>query len=311
MNIRANNILGLVGNTPLINLDFMADKGSASLWGKAEYFNPLGSVKDRIAKAMVAAAEESGKLRPGGVLVEPTSGNTGIGLAMVAAVRGYRLILTMPDTMSPERRKLLRALGAELILTPGSKGMTGAVEAAENLVEENPDAVMLQQFNNPANPDVHRRTTGPEIIEQVPGPIGAFVAGVGTGGTITGVGEAIKKTYPDAQIVAVEPEESPVLSGGEAGAHKIQGIGAGFVPEVLNRNILDEVIRVGFDDARKTAVRLAREGGILVGISAGANVYAAGETARRLGEETNVVTVLCDTGERYLSGELFGEQSDE
>ena len=301
----ADNILDLVGQTPLINLNFMTDSGSGALWGKAEYFNPLGSVKDRIARAMVDAAEESGSLKPGGTLVEPTSGNTGIGLAMVAAVRGYRLILTMPDTMSQERRKLLRALGAELVLTPGAGGMTGAVEAAEKLVEENPSAVMLQQFNNPANPEIHRRTTGPEIIEQVPGPIDAFVAGVGTGGTITGAGGAIKEKYPRALIAAVEPAESPVLSGGDAGPHKIQGIGAGFVPRVLDRDLIDEVIKVGFDRARETTVRLAREGGILVGVSAGANVYASREIARRLGEGTNVVTILCDTGERYLSSELF------
>ncbi len=311
MNQQARDILELVGNTPLINLDFMTKKDSASLWGKAEYFNPLGSVKDRIAKAMVEAAEAAGELKPGGTLVEPTSGNTGIGLAMVAAVRGYRLILTMPDTMSLERRKLLRALGAELVLTPGAKGMAGAVAAAEKLVEENPSAIMPQQFNNPANPAIHRRTTGPEIIEQVPGPIGAFVAGVGTGGTITGAGEAIRKKYPDVLIVAVEPEESPILSGGEPGPHKIQGIGAGFVPEVLNREIIEEVIRVRFEDARETARRLAEKGGILVGISAGANVFAAGKVARRLGEEMNVVTVLCDTGERYLSGDLFGSKPDE
>ena len=304
----ADDILDLVGQTPLINLNFMTDSGSGSLWGKAEYFNPLGSVKDRIARAMVDAAEESGELKPGGTLVEPTSGNTGIGLAMVAAVRGYRLILTMPDTMSQERREILSALGAQLVLTPGSDGMKGAINAAKVLVAEKPDYYMPDQFANPANPDIHRKTTAPAIIEQAPDPIDAFVAGVGTGGTITGVGEVLKARYPDVQVVAVEPEDSPVLSGGQPGPHKIQGIGAGFIPEILDRDVIDDVILVGYGDARDTCQRLARECGILAGISAGANVWAALQMARRLGPGKTIVTIICDTGERYLSTLIFAAQ---
>lgn len=311
MNRRAENVLELVGKTPLINLDPLTENGSASLWGKAEYFNPLGSVKDRICLAMIEAAERSGELDPGGTLVEPTSGNTGIGLAMVAAVRGYRLILTMPETMSLERRKLLAALGAELILTPGPEGMKGAVERAEAILEENPDYLMLQQFKNPANPEIHEKTTGPEIIGQVPGKVDAFVAGVGTGGTVTGVGRALKKKYPGVLIAAVEPSGSPVLSGGKAGPHKIQGIGAGFIPDVLDRGILSEVIRVDYEDARDMSGKLARKAGIMAGVSAGANVWAARKVAKRLGPGKNVVTVLCDTGERYLASELFGSPAEE
>ena len=307
MNKQATTILDLIGNTPLVKLSALTGDGDASVWGKLESFNPLGSVKDRICLAMVTAAEEEGRLSSGGTIVEPTSGNTGIGLAMVAAVRGYRLILTMPDTMSVERRNLLSALGAELILTPGAEGMKGAITAAEAIVEENPSYVMLNQFTNPANPAIHRRTTAPEIIEQAPSPIDAFVAGVGTGGTITGVGEVLKARYPEVWIVAVEPEESPVLSGGEPGPHKIQGIGAGFIPEVLNREVIDEVIRVSYDDARETTQQLARLAGILAGISAGANVWAALRIARRLGRGKIVVTIIPDTGERYLSTDIFTE----
>ena len=264
--------------------------------------NPGGSVKDRIALAMIEAGEASGQLTPGkSVLVEPTSGNTGIGLALVAAVKGYRLVLTMPESMSLERRNLLKAYGAELVLTPDDRTMEGAVSAAEELCRK-PDHVMLQQFENPANPDVHRRTTGPEILEAMEGlAIDAFVAGVGTGGTITGVGEVLREANPGVEIVALEPIHSAVLSGGPAGPHKIQGIGAGFVPAVLNTSIYDSVGTVTDEDAYRMKQRLAREEGLLVGISAGANVFAATEVAKRLGPGKNVVTVLCDTGERYFS----------
>ena len=305
MNRKAKTILELIGNTPLVELSQLTGDGDGTVWGKLESFNPMGSVKDRIGLAMVKAAEAAGRLEPGGTLVEPTSGNTGIGLAMVAAVKGYRLILTMPDTMSRERRDLLAALGAELVLTPGSGGMKGAIAAAEALAAENPTYVLLDQFANPANPDIHRKTTGPEIIEQAPVPIDAFVAGVGTGGTITGVGEVLKACYPEVLVVAVEPEDSPVLSGGQPGPHKIQGIGAGFVPEILDREVIDEVIRVSYDDARGTCLRLAREAGILAGVSSGANVWAALQLARKLGTGKTIVTILPDTGERYLSTLIF------
>ena len=254
---------------------------------------------------MVEAAERDGLLAPGGTLVEPTSGNTGIGLAMVAAARGYRLILTMPETMTAERRALLRAYGAELVLTPGPKGMRGAVEEAEALVRQNPGFFMPQQFNNPANPQVHRETTAREILEQVPGPVDAFVAGVGTGGTITGVGEVLKARWPAARVVAVEPADSPVLSGGKPGPHRIQGIGAGFVPAVLRLDLLDEIVQVTYEAARETARRLAREEGVLAGISSGAAAWAALRVAARLGAGKTVVVVLPDTGERYLSTNLF------
>lgn len=298
-------ILDLIGDTPLLELSELTGDGEGTLWGKLESFNPMGSIKDRISLSMVRAAEDAGRLLPGGTLVEPTSGNTGIGLAMVAAVRGYRLILTMPDTMSRERRDLLSALGAELVLTPGSGGMKGAITASEDLLADNPEYVMLNQFTNPANPDIHRKTTGPEIIEQAPVPIDAFVAGVGTGGTITGVGEVLKARYPEVEIVAVEPEESPVLSGGKPGPHKIQGIGAGFIPGVLDRKVIDEVIRVNYENAREICSRLAREMGILAGISSGANVWAALHLARRLGPGKTIVTIIPDTGERYISTLIF------
>jgi cysteine synthase A len=257
---------------------------------------------------MIEAAEQDGLLKPGGVIVEPTSGNTGIGLAMVAAVKGYRLILTMPETMSVERRTLLAAYGAEIVLTPGTEGMRGAVAKAEELVWKNPGYFMPQQFRNPANPEVHRRTTAVEILHQVEGPLHAFVAGVGTGGTLTGVGEALKERYPAVQIVAVEPANSPVLSGGQPGPHKIQGIGAGFVPDVLEMDVVDEVITVANEEALETARRLAREEGLLVGISSGAAAFAALQVAERLGDGKTVVVILPDTGERYLSTELFSNQ---
>jgi cysteine synthase A len=304
MNARkAETVLDLIGNTPVVRLRRLPPQGAAVVWAKLERTNPGGSVKDRIGKAMIEAAEEAGLLQPGGVIVEPTSGNTGIGLAMTAAVKGYRLILVMPDTLSVERRALLKAHGAELILTPGIDGMKGAIAQAEELVREH-GYFMPQQFENPANPEIHRRTTAAEILAQV-GHLDAFVAGVGTGGTITGVGEILKDTLSGVQIVAVEPADSPVLSGGAPGKHKIQGIGAGFVPEVLNSGVIDEIVQVTNDDAAETARRLAREEGILAGISSGAAAWAAIQVARRLGEGHVVVTLLPDTGERYLSTGLF------
>ena len=305
MTKKATTILDLIGDTPIIKLNKLREESDAAIWGKLEYFNPLGSVKDRIGLAMIEAAEREGKLRAGGTIIEPTSGNTGIGLAMVAAVKGYRLILTMPDTMSMERRNLLSALGAKLLLTPGKDGMQGAIIEAERVVSENPTYFMPQQFKNPANPEVHRRTTGPEILKQVPGKIDALVASVGTGGTITGVGEALRKTFPRLLIVAVEPKNSAVLSGGKPGPHKIQGIGAGFIPGVLRRELIDEVIPVGNEDAASTARQAALKEGLLLGISSGAAIWAALRVARRLGEGKTVVVILPDSGERYLSTELF------
>ncbi|NIO12198.1 MAG: cysteine synthase A [Deltaproteobacteria bacterium] len=298
------SILDLIGSTPVVRLRNIPGKDDAEVWGKLESMNPGGSVKDRICLSMIEAAERDGKLKPGGTIVEPTSGNTGIGLALVSAVKGYRLILTMPDTMSEERRSLLTAYGAKLILTPDTKGMGGAIQKAEQLVLENPDYFMPQQFNNPANPEVHRRTTAVELLKQFK-RIDAFISGVGTGGTITGVGEVLKEKMPGIKIFAVEPSASPVLSGGEPGYHNIQGIGAGFVPQVLNRKIFDKVITVGDDDATRFARRLALEEGIFVGISAGANTYAALKVANQLGKGSVVVTVFCDTGERYLSTDTF------
>ena len=301
----ANNVLELIGWTPVVRLNRVVLENAATVWAKLERANPGGSVKDRIGLSMIEAAEREGRLQPGGTIVEPTSGNTGIGLAIAAAVKGYRLILTMPETMSVERRRLLSAYGAEIVLTPGEQGMKGAIERAEQLVREKPSWFMPQQFKNQANPGIHRRTTGPEILAQVEGPIAAFVAGVGTGGTLTGVGEVLKRAYPDIRIVAVEPDRSPVLSGGDAGPHKIQGIGAGFVPDVLNRSIIDEVIRVSDEEARDMAQRLAREEGLLVGISSGAATFAAVRLAERQGSGQQVVVILPDTGERYLSTDLF------
>ncbi len=297
-----DSVLELIGATPLVRLNRITGEESATILGKLENLNPGGSVKDRIALSMVEEAERSGHLKSGATIVEPTSGNTGIGLALVAAVKGYRLVLTMPEDMSVERRRLLERLGAEILLTPAIEGMTGAVFAARQLLQEDENAFMPQQFENAANPLVHRETTAREILDATGGEIDAFVAGVGTGGTITGVGEVIREELGDrVHIVAVEPARSPVLSGGRAGMHGIQGIGASFVPGVLNRAVYDEIVRVEDRQATDMALRLAREEGLLVGISAGANVYAADKVAARLGPGKTVVTMLCDTGERYLS----------
>jgi cysteine synthase A len=304
----AESVLDLIGNTPLVRLGRLSPAGGATILAKVESRNPGGSVKDRIARSMIEDAEHRGVLRPGSTLVEPTSGNTGIGLAIVAAVKGYRLILTMPDDMSLERRRLLARLGAELMLTPAIEGMTGAVYAAQELCRAHPGYVMLQQFENPANPEAHRRTTALEILEATGGKLDGFVAGVGTGGTITGVGEVLRQRLPRVRIVAVEPARSPVLSGGKARVHGIQGIGASFVPGILNRAVIDEIVQVKDEDAMATALRLAREEGLLVGISAGANVWAALGVAERLGAGRTIVTVLCDTGERYLSVPLEGTE---
>ena len=298
----AESVLDLIGATPLVRLKRVIPQGAASVLGKMESLNPGGSVKDRIALSMIEDAERSGRLKPDSTIVEPTSGNTGIGLALVAAVKGYRIILTMPEDMSLERRRLLERFGAELVLTPAIEGMTGAVFAAQQLVKEHPNYFMPQQFENPANPEIHYRTTAREIMEATGGRIDAFVAGVGTGGTITGVGRLIREQIgDDVLLVAVEPSRSPVLSGGRAGMHGIQGIGASFVPGVLDRNIYNEVMRVEDKDAIAYSKKLAREEGILAGISAGANVFAARKVAERLGAGKTVVTIICDTGERYLS----------
>ncbi len=297
----ADNILKLIGNTPMARLNRLPASGSATVLAKLESLNPAGSVKDRIALAMVEDAEAKGRLRPGATIVEPTSGNTGIGLAMVAAVKGYRLILTMPEDMSLERRKLLGRYGAELVLTPAIEGMSGAVYAAQQLVEDNPGFFMPQQFTNPANPEIHRRTTAQEILRDTGGAFDAFVCGVGTGGTITGVGEVLKKEKPHVLVVAVEPARSPVLSGGKAGVHRIDGIGAGFIPGVLNHAVIDEVMTVEDEEAYATMALLAREEGLMVGASSGANIFAAIKVAQRLGRDKVVVTILPDTGERYFS----------
>jgi cysteine synthase len=302
--IVSNSPLGQIHNTPLVRLSRLAGPAYAAVWGKLEGTNPGGSIKDRIALAMIKQAEKDGCIQPGDAIVEPTSGNTGIGLSLVCAVQGYRLILTMPDTMSLERRRLLGAYGAELILTPGEQGMKGAIDKAEEIARSK-EWFMPQQFKNPANPRIHEKTTGPEILKALNGKVDAFVAGVGTGGTITGVGHALRACSAQAYIAAVEPADSPVLSGGKPGPHKIQGIGAGFVPDVLDTSVYHEVITVTNEQAINTARRLAREEGLFVGISSGANVFAALEIAQRLGPGNNVVTVLCDTGERYLSTGIF------
>jgi cysteine synthase A len=299
----ADSILDLVGNTPLVRLNRVRPRNGSELLAKLESLNPGGSVKDRIAVAMVEAAEAEGRLQSGATLVEPTSGNTGIGLAMVAAARGYRLILTMPDDMSEERRKLLARFGAEIVLTPAIEGMTGAVFAANELLAAHPDYFMPQQFENPANPEIHRDTTAREILSATDGDLDAFVVGVGTGGTVTGVGEVLKAHRPEILVVAVEPAASPVLQGGRARPHGIQGIGASFVPRVLNPAVLDRIIGVSDKDAYATTLRLIREEGLLVGVSAGANVHAAIEIAEELGGDKRIVTLLPDTGERYLSME--------
>ncbi|HLK11260.1 MAG TPA: cysteine synthase A [Candidatus Binatia bacterium] len=302
----ARSALDLVGATPVIRLSRLPQLAGvgAAVWMKLESLNPGGSVKDRICLAMVEAAEREGRLEPGGTIVEPTSGNTGIGLALVAAVKGYRLVLTMPDTMSEERRSLLVAYGATLVLTPDSKGMHAAIERAEQLRAEHPGWYMPQQFSNPANPEVHRRTTAREILRQLP-RIDAFVAGVGTGGTITGVGQVLRAERPGVHVAAVEPLASPVLSGGEPGFHHIQGIGAGFVPANLDTHVYDEVLAVSDTEAAEHTRALARHEGLLVGISSGANCAAAIRVARRLGRGAVVLTIACDTGERYLTTDLF------
>ncbi len=303
-----DSITDLIGQTPLIRLQRVVKPGMANVYVKVENFNPGGSVKDRIALGMIQDAEKRGLLQPGGTIIEPTSGNTGIGLAMIAAARGYRLIVVLPDTMSVERRMLMAAYGAEFVLTPGAEGMKGAIEAANRLVSENPDYYMPQQFENPANPETHRRSTALELLDQLK-DIDAFVAGIGTGGTITGVGEILKARNPEVKIIGVEPAASPVISGGKPGPHKIQGIGAGFIPAVLNQTLIDQIIQVSNEDAYKIARRLAREEGLLVGISSGAAVSAALQVAATLGEGKNVVVIAPDTGERYLSTDLFTSQS--
>ena len=300
----------LIGRTPLLELTHIeATEGlQAKILGKLEYFNPAGSVKDRIAKAMIDDAEASGKLKPGSVIIEPTSGNTGIGLASVAAARGYRIIIVMPETMSVERRQLMKAYGAELVLTDGAKGMKGAIAKADELAKEIPNSFVPGQFVNPANPDAHKRTTGPEIWEDTDGKVDIFVAGVGTGGTVTGVGEYLKSQNPAVKVVAVEPATSPVLSKGVAGAHKIQGIGAGFVPDVLNTKVYDEVIPVANEDAFAAGKLVGHREGVLVGISSGAAVWAAIELAKRPENKgKTIVALLPDTGDRYLSTPLFAD----
>jgi len=299
-----NSITELIGETPVVKLNHIVDADSADVYLKLEYMNPGSSVKDRIALAMIEAAEQSGQLKAGDTIIEPTSGNTGIGLAWVAAAKGYKAILVMPDTMSLERRSLLRAYGAQLILTPGAEGMKGAIGKANELAEQH-GYFMPQQFENPANPEIHRNTTGKELVEQFPDGLDAFISGVGTGGTVTGAGEVLKEKFPEIKVYAVEPTDSPVLSGGKPGGHKIQGIGAGFVPKVINTEVYNDVIKVSNEDAFETSRRVGQEEGILGGISAGAAVHAALQVAKQLGKGKKVVAIIPDNGERYLSTALF------
>ncbi len=299
-----NSITELIGETPVVKLNHIVDADSADVYLKLEYMNPGSSVKDRIALAMIEAAEQSGQLKAGDTIIEPTSGNTGIGLAWVAAAKGYKAILVMPDTMSLERRSLLRAYGAQLILTPGAEGMKGAIGKANELAEQH-GYFLPQQFENPANPEIHRSTTGKELVEQFPDGLDAFISGVGTGGTVTGAGEVLKEKFPEIKVYAVEPTDSPVLSGGKPGGHKIQGIGAGFVPKVINTEIYNDVIKVSNEDAFETSRRVGQEEGILGGISAGAAVHAALQVAKQLGKGKKVVAIIPDNGERYLSTALF------
>lgn len=304
----AKRLTDLVGNTPLLELsNYNASKGlQAQIIAKLEYFNPAGSVKDRVALSMIEDAEKKGALKPGATIIEPTSGNTGVGLAFVSSVKGYKLVLTMPDTMSIERRNLLKALGAEVVLTPGTKGMNGAIEKANELKASTPGSVILQQFENPANPAIHKATTGEEIWRDTDGEVDIFVAGVGTGGTVSGAGAALKQHNPKIQIVAVEPANSPVLSGGVAGPHKIQGIGAGFVPKTFNASIVDNIIKIEDNDAIRTSRELAKKEGLLVGISSGATIYAATLLAQKPeNKNKKIVVLLPDTGERYLSTVLY------
>jgi len=301
----ANSVTELIGQTPIVKLNgFTNPETEGNVYLKLEYFNPGSSIKDRIAHAMIETAEEEGLIKPGDTIIEPTSGNTGIGLAMVAAAKGYRSIFVMPETMSIERRRLLRAYGAELVLTPGPEGMGGAIRKAKELSEEK-GYFMPQQFENLANPAIHRKTTGPEIMEQMGKELDAFIAGVGTGGTVTGVGQVLKEFNPDIKVYAVEPSSSPVLSGGKPGPHKIQGIGAGFIPKTLDTEVYDEIIKVDNEDSFTYARRAAREQGILCGISSGANIYAAIQVAKKLGKGKNVLAIVASNGERYLSTDLF------
>ena len=306
MNNVAKNILQTTGGSPLVEISRKLNKGKARILAKVEYFNPGGSVKDRIALSMIEAAEKDGTLKPGATIIEPTSGNTGVGLALVAAVKGYKLILTMPETMSIERRRLAAAYGAEIVLTPGDAGMKGSIEKAEEIRDSTPGAVILQQFENPANPYCHYRTTGPEIWDATGGEIAAFVAGVGTGGTFTGTGRFLREKNPEIKLFAVEPDTSPVLSGGQPGPHMLQGIGAGFIPKVMDPSLITETVKVSANDAGDTSRALATEEGMLVGISSGAALWAALELSKRPAfEDRTIVAVLPDTGERYLSTWLF------
>ncbi|MFD1883993.1 cysteine synthase A [Paenibacillus wenxiniae] len=307
-----NNVTELIGGTPLVRLNRIVPEDSAEIYLKLEYQNPGSSVKDRIAISIVEEAEKQGTLKPGGTIVEATSGNTGIGLAMVAAAKGYKCVIVMPETMSLERRNLLRAYGADLVLTPGSEGMNGAVKKAESIVQENPDYFMAEQFKNKANVKIHRETTGPEIveaIESIGGSLDGFIAGIGTGGTITGAGEVLKERFPDIKIYAVEPAASPILAGGQPGPHKIQGIGANFIPEILNRDVYDEIIHVENEEAFEVARRVAKEEGVLSGISSGAVVHAALKVAKELGKGKRIVVIIPSNGERYLSTPLYNFES--